>query len=260
MGKAFIEGLSHSDDNQIHVVEPISSVKTILKDDYGVVVSSHDDPEIQMNEIVPLCDYVLICVKPQTFDQIKGALKNLLSDNQIIFSIMAGISTDNLCNGLGIKNAIRVMPNTPGQIGKGISVWYKKNKIDTKSEEGINNILGALGEFEEVYDEEIIDKATAISGSGPGYIFYFMESMLKSCKDIGIDENLSKKLIIKTFLGSAELAKFSEKDFDELKNEVTSPNGTTEAGLKTMAENNLGNAIKLGIESAYKRARELNND
>ena len=135
-----------------------------------------------------------------------------------------------------------------------------QNKIDFKFEEGINNILSALGEFEEVYEEEIIDKATAISGSGPGYIFYFMESMLKSCKEIGIDENLSKKLIIKTFLGSAELAKLSEKDFEELKKEVTSPNGTTEAGLKTMTENNLGNAIILGIKSAYKRARELNND
>ena len=260
MGKAFIEGLSHSDDNQIHVVEPISSVKTILKDDYGVVVSSHDDPEKQMNEIVPLCDYVLICVKPQTFDQLKGALKKILSKNQILISIMAGISTDNICNGLGIKNAIRVMPNTPGQIGKGISVWYKKNKIDNKFDGGIKNILAALGEFEEVYDEEIIDKATAISGSGPGYIFYFMESMLKSCKEIGIDENLSKKLIIKTFLGSAELAKLTEKDFDELKKEVTSPNGTTEAGLKTMTENNLDNAIILGVKSAYKRARELDND
>tara|TARA_Y100000817_G_scaffold63996_1_gene48133 strand:- start:1072 stop:1905 length:834 start_codon:yes stop_codon:yes gene_type:complete len=260
MGNAFIEGLSHSADNQIHVVEPISSVKAKLKDDFGVVVSNYNDPEKQMGEIVPLCDYVLICVKPQIFNKIKEALKNLLSDKQIVISIMAGISTENLCKGLGIKNAIRVMPNTPGQIGKGISVWYKKNKIDSKFEEGIKNILGALGESEEVYEEEIIDKATAISGSGPGYIFYFMESMLKSCKEIGIDENLSKKLIIKTFLGSAELAKFSEKDFDELMKEVTSPNGTTEAGLKTMSENNLGNAIILGIKSAYKRARELNND
>tara|TARA_B100001287_G_scaffold141428_1_gene118962 strand:- start:403 stop:1236 length:834 start_codon:yes stop_codon:yes gene_type:complete len=260
MGNAFIEGLSHSADNQIHVVEPISSVKAKLKDDFGVVVSNYDNPEKQMSEIVPLCDYVLICVKPQVFKKIKESLKNLLSDNQIVISIMAGISTENLCKGLGIKNAIRVMPNTPGQIGKGISVWYKKNKINSKFEEGIKNILGALGESEEVYKEEIIDKATAISGSGPGYIFYFMESMLKSCKEIGIDEKLSKKLIIKTFLGSAELAKFSEKDFDELMKEVTSPNGTTEAGLKTMSENNLGNAIILGIKSAYKRARELNND
>ena len=260
MGNAFIEGLSHSADNQIHVVEPISSVKAKLKDDFGVVVSNYDDPEKQMGEIVTLCDYVLICVKPQVFKKIKEPLKNLLSDNQIVISIMAGISTENLCKGLGIKNAIRVMPNTPGQIGKGISVWYKKNKINSKFEEGIKNILGALGESEEVYGEEIIDKATAISGSGPGYIFYFMESMLKSCKEIGIDENLSKKLIIKTFLGSAELAKFSEKDFDELKKEVTSPNGTTEAGLKTMNESNLENAIILGIKSAYKRARELNND
>ena len=101
---------------------------------------NYNDPEKQMGEIVPLCDYVLICVKPQIFNKIKAALKNLLSDKQIVISIMAGISTENLCKGLGIKNAIRVMPNTPGQIGKGISVWYKKNKIDS------------LQTFDPVYD------------------------------------------------------------------------------------------------------------
>ena len=83
MGNAFIEGLSHSADNQIHVVEPISSVKAKLKDDFGVVVSNYNDPEKQMGEIVPLCDYVLICVKPQIFNKIKAALKNLLSDKQL---------------------------------------------------------------------------------------------------------------------------------------------------------------------------------
>ena len=260
MGNAFIKGLSHTVDNQIHVVEPVSSVKAKLKNDFDVMVSDNDDPVKQMGEMVPLCDYILICVKPQAFNEIKGALKNLLSDNQIVISIMAGISTENLCNGLGVKNAIRVMPNTPSQIGKGISVWYKKSEIENKFKEGIEKILGALGEFEEVYSEEIIDKVTAISGSGPGYIFYFMESMLKSCKEIGLEKNLSRKLIIKTFLGSAELAKVSDKDFDELKQEVTSPNGTTEAGLKTMDENNFDNSIILAIKSAYNRAKELNND
>ena len=91
MGNAFIKGLSHTVDNQIHVVEPVSSVKAKLKNDFDVMVSDNDDPVKQMGEMVPLCDYILICVKPQAFNEIKEALKNLLSDNQIVISIMAGI-------------------------------------------------------------------------------------------------------------------------------------------------------------------------
>ena len=260
MGKAFIKGLSHSTNNKLHVVEPITKIKLELKNEFNLIVSSSNAPEKQMEELVPLCNYVLICIKPQTFISIKEILRETLSDNQIVISIMAGISSEVLCNELGIQNAIRVMPNTPGQIGKGFSVWFKKNDLADKSKNEIESILGTLGEYEEVSSEEIIDKATAVSGSGPGYIFYFMESMLKSCQEIGLNEKISRKLIIETFLGSAELAKASNKDFNSLKKEVTSPNGTTEAGLNSMIKNNFNHTIIDGIKAAYTRAKELNND
>jgi len=152
------------------------------------------------------------------------------------------------------------MPNTPGQVGKGISVWYTKESIEKEFKSTIENILKSLGDCIEVNTEEIIDKATAISGSGPGFIFYFMETMMNSCKEIGMDENLSKNLIIKTLIGSGELAKLSDKNFKELKNEVTSPSGTTEAGLNKMRENNFEESIFSGIKAAYDRALELSND
>ncbi len=260
MGKAFIKGLSHSAEHQISVVEPISELKTEIRNNFNVNVSNFDNAEKQIVEMVPLSDYVLLCVKPQTFHSIKGALKNSLSNNQIIISIMAGIKTETICNSLETQNVVRVMPNTPSQIGKGISVWFRNNDLTNNLKNDIEGILGALGEFEEIFSEEIIDKVTAISGSGPGYIFYFMESMLKSCQEIGLDKNLSRRLIIKTFLGSSELASISKKDFNELKEEVASPKGTTEAGLNKMIENNFYKSINEGIRSAYLRAKELDYD
>ena len=152
------------------------------------------------------------------------------------------------------------MPNTPGQLGKGISVWFSKNNINNEVKLNIETILESLGDHIKVDNEDIIDKATAISGSGPGYIYYFMESMKKSCKEMGMDDKLSNRLIVKTFLGSAILANFSNKEFSDLKKEVTSPNGTTEAALNMMKNNNFEETIISGIKAAYNRAKELNND
>ena len=117
-----------------------------------------------------------------------------------------------------------------------------------------------MGDHIKVDNEDIIDKATAISGSGPGYIYYFMEVMQKTCREIGIGNELSKDLIVKTFLGSSILANSSNKEFSDLKKEVTSPNGTTEAALNMMKNNNFEETIISGIKAAYNRAKELNND
>ena len=260
MGKAFIKGITHSAQHEIYLVEPDREKILELKNKYNINVSDSDNYEQQIRELLKLTDIILLCIKPQTFNSIKDILKENISDKQIVLSIMAGINTKTICEGLDVKNSIRIMPNTPGQVGKGISVWYTKESIEKEFKSTIENILKSLGDCIEVNTEEIIDKATAISGSGPGFIFYFMETMMNSCKEIGMDENLSKNLIIKTLIGSGELAKLSDKNFKELKNEVTSPSGTTEAGLNKMRENNFEESIFSGIKAAYDRALELSND
>ena len=260
MGKAFIKGIAHSAQHEIYLVEPDQERALELKSNFNINISESNNYEQQIKEFTKSSDLILLCIKPQTFNSIKDILKENISENQFIISIMAGINTNTICNGLGVSNSIRVMPNTPGQIGKGISVWYTRKPVNEEIKNTIENILKSLGDCIKVNSEEIIDKSTAISGSGPGFIFYFMEIMMNSCNEIGMDENLSKELIIKTIIGSGELAKMSNKNFKELRDEVTSPNGTTEAGLNEMSNNNFENSINSGIKAAYIRALELSND
>ena len=260
MGKAFIKGLTHSAEHKIYLVEPNSERKLELKKDFNIDISDSENYENQITKLLPLANIIIICVKPQIFSSLQSILSGNISHEQTVLSIMAGINTEKICKSLKIKNSIRVMPNTPGQIGKGISVWFSKNSIDNNIKTNIESILESLGDHIKVDSEDTIDKATAISGSGPGYIYNFMEVMQKSCREIGMDDNLSRDLIIKTFLGSTLLANTSNKEFNELKNEVISPKGTTEAGLNIMNKNNFENSIISGIKASYMRAKELNND
>ena len=257
MGKAFIKGLSHSTNHNIYLAESNIERKNELKNDFDINISNSEN---QIKDFLSLSDIIILCVKPQTLKLLQDDLKNKISEKQTVLSIMAGISTEKLCSSLNIENSVRIMPNTPGQLGEGISVWFSKNNINNEVKLNIETILESLGDHIKVDNEDIIDKATAISGSGPGYIYYFMEAMKRSCKEIGMDDNLSNHLIVKTFLGSAILADFSKKEFSDLKKEVTSPNGTTEAALNMMRNNNFEETIISGIKAAYNRAKELNND
>ena len=257
MGKAFIKGLSHSTNHNIYLAESNIERKNELKNDFDINISNSEN---QIKDFLSLSDIIIICVKPQTLKLLQDDLKNKISEKQTVLSIMAGISTEKLCSSLNIENSVRIMPNTPGQLGEGISVWFSKNNINNEVKLNIETILESLGDHIKVDNEDMIDKATAISGSGPGYIYYFMEAMKRSCKEIGMDDNLSNHLIVKTFLGSAILADFSKKEFSDLKKEVTSPNGTTEAALNMMRNNNFEETIISGIKAAYNRAKELNND
>jgi len=257
MGKAFIKGLSHSTNHNIYLAESSIERKNELKNDFDINISNSEN---QIKDFLSLSDIIILCVKPQTLKLLQDDLKNKISEKQTVLSIMAGISTEKLCSSLNIENSVRIMPNTPGQLGEGISVWFSKNNINNEVKLNIETILESLGDHIKVDNEDIIDKATAISGSGPGYIYYFMEAMKRSCKEMGMDEKLSNHLIVKTFLGSAILANFSNKEFSDLKKEVTSPNGTTEAALNMMKNNNFEETITSGIKAAYNRAKELNND
>ena len=257
MGKAFIKGLSHSTNHNIYLIESDIERKKELKNEFNVNISSSDN---QINDFLSFSEIIILCVKPQTFKLLQSDLNNKISEKQTVLSIMAGISTEKLCSSLNIENSVRIMPNTPGQLGEGISVWFSKNNINNELKLNIETILDSLGDHIKVDNEDIIDKATAISGSGPGYIYYFMEIMQKSCREMGMDNKLSDALIIKTFMGSSILAKLSNKEFSDLKKEVTSPKGTTEAALNMMKKNNFEETIISGINAAYNRAKELNND
>jgi pyrroline-5-carboxylate reductase len=174
-------------------------------------------------------------------------------------SIMAGINLNKICNSLNLQNAVRIMPNTPSQVGKGISIWVSKNSLKPREEVMVAHILDSLGVSIKTLEEEDIDKATAVSGSGPGFLFLIMETMYKTAKEIGLNDEMAKVLISQTFLGSGELAVYSKKSFAELKNEVISPSGTTEAGINAMMNNGIEKALSEGIKKAFRRSQELND-
>jgi len=260
MGEAFAKSLLKSGFSDISVAEPDIVRKNYLINSLNIRTSNKDSINEQLKELVPDSDILIICVKPQIFSSLSELLSPHLNEKVIIISILAGINLTKICKLLGVKNAIRVMPNTPSQIGKGVSVWTSKESLSEKIESEVTKILDCLGISIKTSNESDLDRATAISGSGPGYIFLIMEILENVAIEIGLSKKVSRKLILETFQGSTELAKITKKDFKELREEVTSPNGTTEAGIREMKKNKFDFAIKFGIIKAYKRSIEISDD
>ena len=142
MGKAFIKGLSHSTNHNIYLAESNIERKNELKNDFDINISNSEN---QIKDFLSLSDIIILCVKPQTLKLLQDDLKNKISEKQTLLSIMAGISTEKLCSSLNIENSVRIMPNTPGQLGEGISVWFSKNNINNEVKLNIETILESLG-------------------------------------------------------------------------------------------------------------------
>ncbi len=260
MGEAFASSIIKSGNNALYVAEPNINRKQHLNTKLNVNISKKEDVYDQINELLPKSDIVILCIKPQLFNELSYRLKGSIDPNKIVISILAGTRLDKICDYLKIDNAIRVMPNTPSQIGKGISMWTSKKPLPEKEEEEITKILRCLGVSIKTDKESDIDKATAISGSGPGYLFLIMEIIENIGIEMGLSKEVTKKLVIETFVGSSILAKEKGKSFKELREEVTSPNGTTDSGIKEMIKNKIEYSIKSGIIKAHERSKEISND
>ena len=260
MGEAFASSVIKSGNNSIYVAEPNINRKQHLKTKINVNISEEEDVYDQINELLPKSDIVILCIKPQLFNELSCRLKGSIDPNKIVISILAGTRLDKICDSLKIDNAIRVMPNTPSQIGKGISMWTSKKPLLEEEEEEITKILECLGVSIKTDKESDIDKATAISGSGPGYLFLIMEIIENIGIEMGLSKEVTKNLVIETFVGSSLLAKEKGKSFKELREEVTSPKGTTDSGIKEMIKNKIEYSIKSGIIKAHERSKEISND
>ena len=260
MGEAFASSIIKSGNKDVYVAEPNKDRKEYLNTKLNVKISGAEDVYNQIDELLPKSEIVILCIKPQLFNEVSSKLKGTIDSKKIVISILAGTRLDKICDQLKIDNAIRVMPNTPSQIGKGISVWKSKKGLSVKVEEEVISILECLGASIKTDHESDIDKATAISGSGPGYIFLIMEIIENIGIELGLSKEVSKKLVTETFLGSSILAIEKSKGFKELREDVTSPNGTTDAGIKEMMKNKLDHSIQSGIIKAYERSKEISND
>jgi pyrroline-5-carboxylate reductase len=195
---------------------------------------------------------ILLATKPQ---HIEAACEDWKT-NSVIVSILAGTKIDKLKKLTGSKKIVRVMPNTPAQIGAGISGWFATKTVSPTEKTLVKKILKSCGEEVELKQEKLIDAVTAISGSGPAYYFNFTEALADAGKKLGLGKD-AEKFATHTFIGAAKLAESSDKDLKTLRENVTSKGGTTEAALKVLKKIGLGLIVAKAAKEALKRGREL---
>ena len=252
MAQAIIAGVQDAGlDASIIVGEPFKIRRKSLESDLGVEATASN------TEAVTGADIVVLSVKPQQLDAIADELKGVLKSSQTVMSIMAGVKLHSIGLKLEHKKLIRVMPNTPAQIRKGISAWTASDDVDESILEFVSNMLKAIGDELKFSDEKNIDISTALSGSGPGYVFVMIEALADAGVDLGLPVHVARHLASQTVLGSAALQRESGKHPAELRNMVTSPGGTTAAGLAALEKGGFRATIADAVCSAYERGEEL---
>ncbi|WNJ19232.1 pyrroline-5-carboxylate reductase [Pontibacter sp. G13] len=221
------------------------------------VMTLSDNPfHTEPSGFVRSMDLILLCVKPQDFRQLSNRLLPYLSPDSIVISIMAGVSIESIRFELNCQKVVRAMPNLPAAIGKGMTVYTCQQLSQTESHE-VSKLLGSTGKALEVEQEDLLDAATAISGSGPAYVYIFMKAMQQSAEAMGFDSEAAELLVRQTFEGSIDLLQQSEDGLQVWIDRVSSKGGTTEAARNTFDEQDLESAIHAGLESARVRAGEL---
>lgn len=223
---------------------------TLRKGREGIVVSI-------INEQIAAYDLVILSVKPQDFQSIASDLRSFIRPNQVILSIMAGITIERIQRELNHQWVVRAMPNTPAMLGMGITGFTAAEGISFAKLSKIENLINATGRSVYLEDESMLDAVTALSGSGPAYFYYIVKQMVEAGKQMGFDEGMARLLVKQTMLGSYHLINNAEKSLDELITAVASKGGTTEAALKVFEDGSLAEDLRNGILAAEKRAKEL---
>ncbi|MDN5619986.1 MAG: pyrroline-5-carboxylate reductase [Psychrobacter sp.] len=218
------------------------------------------DPMADAKAAVVGADIVVLAVKPQMMKVVVGAFAEAL-DNQLVISVAAGLSTDLLSSMLGgYSNIVRAMPNTPSMIQMGATGLYGTDNISAEQKELATAVMEASGLVMWVDDEEHMHAVTAVSGSAPAYMFYFIESMVDGAVALGLDKEQASALAMQTMLGAAKMAMNSEDAPAELRRKVTSPNGTTQAAVESMQANEIGRQIGEAMQACYDRSQALSEE
>lgn len=209
------------------------------------------------DEEIGAAPVVLLAVKPQSAPALFGELKPLLAPGQVVVSIMAGVTIGAVQSGLGHEAVVRVMPNTPAQIGLGMNVYYAAPAVSAAQLRGVEALLQASGQTLAVASEDAIDAATAISGSGPAYVFFFAEHWMQAALKLGFTADQAEQLVQQTLTGATALWKHQRVPVATLREQVTSKGGTTAAALEHFQQRAIGQHLEEGIDRAYRRAKEL---
>ncbi len=208
-------------------------------------------------DFVRQADIIIIAVKPQDYGAVAPLIRPFLHAEQIVLSIMAGVGIGTLGSTLGIPKLVRAMPNLPSQIGMGMTVFSCSPELDRKELFIIQNLLNTTGKAMYVDDERLIDSATAVSGSGPAYVYYFMNAMIKAGTELGFTAAQAEMLVNQTFMGSVHLQNQNTLSCEEWIKKVASKGGTTEAALKVFLDNRVEEDVREAMGSAFRRSQEL---
>jgi pyrroline-5-carboxylate reductase len=203
---------------------------------------------------------VVLSVKPQVLPAVMRDLAGKLRDDQLVLSIVAGATLRSLRHGLAHKAIVRSMPNTPAQIGLGVTVWTATPDVSADQRELARVILGAFGEVLHAEVEEDVDRATALSGTGPSYVFLLMEALVDAGVHLGFSRRVAEELVLRTVEGSAAFARQSGRHLAELRNQVTSPGGTSASALYELEKGALRTVLSRAVYAAFQRTRELGAD
>ena len=204
-------------------------------------------------------DVVVLSIKPQRLSEVMKGLRGVRSE-ALVLSIIAGASMKKIGTGLKHKAVARSMPNTPGQIGEGISVWTCSKEVTGEQQEVARAILGALGDEVFVEDESYLDMATALSGSGPAYVFLFTEALIDAGVHMGFPRRIAERLVLQTIKGSASFYQQAGRHPATLRNQVTSPGGTSAEALYYLEKAGFRTAISRAVWAAYQRSLELGKE
>jgi pyrroline-5-carboxylate reductase len=254
MAGALIGGLiaKGTDAGSISVIEISPAARERLAARYPVHIAAAPDAATQRSDVL------LLAVKPQ---DAKAALGSIRVNKQLVISIAAGLTLAAIARWLGgHRKLVRCMPNTPALIGAGIAALYAWPEVNAAERAKAEKILRAVGEVVWVDEERLLDPVTAVSGSGPAYVFWFIEQLARSGEELGLPAPVSQKLALHTVLGAAKLAASSGESPESLRKNVTSKGGTTEAALKVFDEEKLAARFKRALEAASRRGAQLGKD
>ena len=251
MAQALIGGLISRGlpTTRITVSDPVEQVRALLAEKE---INVTDDNSAAIQD----ADIVVFAVKPQVLAQVLQPLKGLVND-KLIISIVAGAEIATLASLLGTARIVRVMPNTPAVVQTGVHCLYAHEDVENSDRDLASQVLASTGLTIWVNSEAQIDAVTAVSGSGPAYFFYMMESMIRAGKNLGLDEKVATALTLQTALGAAQMAITSSNTPAELRKNVTSPNGTTQAALEVFDRAQISQNIQAALAAAQKRSQEL---
>ncbi len=254
MAEAMLAGLLEHDlveRTKVICTHPRQDRREGLAATYGIRVAEDN------RQAAADTDIVMLGVKPQMLAGVMAELRGSLRPEQLVISIIAGASTTALSTGLDHPAVVRSMPNTPAQIGRGVTVWFATDSVTEEGKAHTRAMLTALGRQFEVHDERQVAMATAVSGTGPTYIFLFIEALTDAAVHLGFPRHVARELVLDTMQGSAEFALQSGKHVAELRDMVTSPGGTSAEALYQLERGGLRTVVSDAVWAAFERTLKL---